>query len=234
MKWFKHDSNAHTDDKIQKVLMRYGAEGYALYWYCIELIAARVTPDNITFELKHDAEILGYHLKIDTLRVEEIIKYMVGLELFNMSNDKIVCLKLASRLDNTLTQNPQIKETLSNFNKLKVDKNRLDKKRKEKNKTIVADAPKFNFKDEVLALGVWNETLEDWLIVRKKKKASNTLTAFKTLVTEITASGLHPQQAIEMAAANSWAGFKAEWANKPSQASSKPESLDFNSTGWSQ
>lgn len=126
MKWFKHDSNAHTDDKIQKVLMRYGADGYALYWYCIELIASRVSPDNITFELKHDAEILGYHLKIDTLRVEEIMKYLVSLGLFNYSNEKIVCYKLAKRLDNTMTQNREIKETLRNFKKLPPEEKRLE------------------------------------------------------------------------------------------------------------
>lgn len=115
MKWFKHDSNAHTDDKVQKILMKYGAEGYALYWYCLELIAARVAPDNITFELKHDAEVLGYLLKIDTLKVENIMVEMVNLGLFECVDNKITCMKLADRLDNATSQNPQIKKTLSNL-----------------------------------------------------------------------------------------------------------------------
>ena len=115
IKWFKHDSNAHTDDKVQKILMKYGAEGYALYWYCLELIAARVAPDNITFELKHDAEVLGYLLKIDTLKVEAIMIEMVNLGLFECVDNKITCMKLADRLDNATSQNPQIKKTLSNL-----------------------------------------------------------------------------------------------------------------------
>ena len=53
--------------------------------------------------------------------------------------------------------------------------------------------------------------LEDWLTVRKKKKASNTKTAFKSLLTEITKSGLMVNDAIEYAAGKSWSGFKAEW-----------------------
>ena len=51
MDWFKHDSTANLDDKLQEVLLDYGLEGYGLYWYCIELIVSRVSPENITFEL---------------------------------------------------------------------------------------------------------------------------------------------------------------------------------------
>jgi len=120
--------------------MRHGAEGYALYWYCIELIAARVAPDNITFELKHDSEILGYQLKIDTLKVEKIMLDMINIGLFEASGDRITCLKLAKRLDNTLSQSKEIKETLSNFNKLSPEENRLEEKREEKeNKRVIQE-----------------------------------------------------------------------------------------------
>ena len=78
-------------------------------------------------------------------------------------------------------------------------------------KDIVAKAPKFNFKSELLALGVDSEILEDWLTVRKKKKAANTKTAFAGLITEIAKSGLSAPDAIKVSAENSWSGFKAEW-----------------------
>jgi len=78
-------------------------------------------------------------------------------------------------------------------------------------KDIVAKAPKFNFKTELLALGVDPEILEDWLTVRKKKKASNTKTALRGLIAEITKSGLMINDAIEYAASKSWSGFKADW-----------------------
>ena len=71
MKWFSHDSNARSDVKLRKVLMRYGADGYGLYWYCLELIAGKVDGSNVTFELEHDAEILAHDLRIDSLRVDE-------------------------------------------------------------------------------------------------------------------------------------------------------------------
>lgn len=79
------------------------------------------------------------------------------------------------------------------------------------NKDIVASAPKFNFKNELLSLGVNKEVLEDWLTVRKKKKASNTKTALKALLNEVSKSGLMVNDAIEYAASKSWSGFKADW-----------------------
>ena len=127
MKWFKHDTNAHQDAKLERVIMRYGIEGYGLYFYCVEIIAGTVSPENINFELEHDAELLAYKLKMDTLRVEEIMRYCVELGLFEI-NDKsrITCAKLAKRLDNNLTQNKQLKETLRNFKSLKADETRRD------------------------------------------------------------------------------------------------------------
>ena len=51
MEWFRHDSNANLDEKLQEVLLDYGLEGYGLYWYCIELIVGKTSADNITFEV---------------------------------------------------------------------------------------------------------------------------------------------------------------------------------------
>lgn len=112
MKWFKHDSDANRDPKLEKVLMRYGAEGYALYWLCIELIAAPIDRRNINFDLEHDAEVLAYRLKMDSAKVEEIMKFMVHLNLFEIdpTTQRITCLKLASRLENSIIKNPQLKE----------------------------------------------------------------------------------------------------------------------------
>ncbi|MCP3673105.1 MAG: hypothetical protein GY829_01350 [Gammaproteobacteria bacterium] len=84
-------------------------------------------------------------------------------------------------------------------------------------------APKFDFKNELLLLGVDKQVLDDWLIVRKKKNASNTKTAFNGLIREVEKSGLSVGDAVEVSAQNSWTGFKAQWyANlKPNQINSR-------------
>ena len=82
------------------------------------------------------------------------------------------------------------KQKVANASKSKQSvANVADTKNKNKNKTknkndnevidIVAKAPKFNFKSELVLQGVESEIIEDWLAVRRKKKASNTKTAFK-------------------------------------------------------
>lgn len=109
MKWFKHFTNAHNSNDLTKVRMKYGADGYAIYWYCLELVAGDLgTAEEITFELKHDAEVIGYNLKIDSIRVEEIMRYMVTIGLFDNADGVITCLKLAKYLDKKTTRNAQI------------------------------------------------------------------------------------------------------------------------------
>ena len=73
---------------------------------------------------------------------------------------------------------------------------------------------RFDFKKAVLDLGVEEQVLKDWLLVRKNKKAANTETAFKRLVKEIQSSGHSANECIRIAAENSWQGFKAEWIKR--------------------
>jgi hypothetical protein len=111
MKWFMHQAQAHRDMKLKKVLMRYGAEGYGLYWYCIEQVCTDLEP-RLTFELEHDSEILAHELKIDTLKVEEMMLYMVQLGLFEQSDSVVTCFKLAAHLGDNLTRNDKLKNII--------------------------------------------------------------------------------------------------------------------------
>ena len=49
------------------------------------------------------------------------------------------------------------------------------------------------------------------MIVRKKKKASNTKTALKGFLTQVEKAGITVAQAVEIAAEKSWSGFQASW-----------------------
>lgn len=99
MKWFKHDSDARTDAKLEKLMMRYGMEGYGLYWYCLELIASQVEKHNLTFELEHDAEVIGHRTGINYAKVQEIMTFMIDIGLFEDDRGVITCLKMAKRTD---------------------------------------------------------------------------------------------------------------------------------------
>ena len=87
-----------------------------------------------------------------------------------------------------------------------------DNKEKEDNK--LSSQKKFNFKQGLLDLGVCESVVNDFLLVRKNKKATNSETAFNRIKSEIAKSGLSANDCITIAVENSWQGFKAEWLHK--------------------
>ena len=120
MQWFKHDSNTTMDFKIRKLIIKYGAIGYAIYFHCLELIAGSINENNITFELEHDSEIIADDLRIKGTTaqsgvdlVQEIMRYMVKLDLFEESNGHIFCFKLLKRLDTSMTSNQKLRDLIT-------------------------------------------------------------------------------------------------------------------------
>lgn len=111
MKWFRHESRAHLDAKLQKLVMKYGFEGYGLYWYCVENICANLEP-KLTFELEVDSEILSHIGRIDSRKVEEMMLYMVNVGLFQQKDYLFTCLNLARYLGEKSTRNPQLIEII--------------------------------------------------------------------------------------------------------------------------
>lgn len=141
MKWIQHDTDANQDAKLQNVLLDYGLEGYGLYWYCIELIAGKISKDCITFELEHDARIIARNTGSTPQKVEEMMRYLVKEGLFESSGGVITCFKLAKRLTQSMTSNPQMRSIIDGFknhdgimiesDKVMQDKIRLDQTREE-------------------------------------------------------------------------------------------------------
>ena len=155
MQWYKHDTNATNDAKIKKLIIRHGAVGYAIYFHCLELIAGDLSENNITFCLEHDSEIIADNLKIQGTPeksgmqiVEEIMHYILELDLFQERNNHIYCYKLLKRLDSSMTSSPKFRQIISDAKqshdlvmtescKIRIDKNRIDKNRKEKKRLTV-------------------------------------------------------------------------------------------------
>ena len=120
MQWFKHDTDSTMDFKIKKLIIRYGAVGYAIYFHCLELIASGINDTNITFQLEHDSEIIADDLRIQGTSdksgreyVEEIMRFMIQLGLFEESNGHIFCFKMLKRLDSSMTSNQRLRKLIS-------------------------------------------------------------------------------------------------------------------------
>ena len=72
----------------------------------------------------------------------------------------------------------------------------------------------FVFKNEMFNAGFEKKLVQEWLLVRKKKKATNTETALKGFLREINKSHLDKNKVLEICIERSWSGFKNEWLEK--------------------
>ncbi|MDO4727218.1 MAG: hypothetical protein Q4A56_08415, partial [Porphyromonadaceae bacterium] len=77
------------------------------------------------------------------------------------------------------------------------------------------DLKKFDFKSALISYGFETKLVDDWLQVRKNKKATNTETAFKLFINEIeksaVANSLDINELLRHIVAKSWSGFKSNW-----------------------
>ncbi|MCY0389609.1 hypothetical protein OVY01_20900 [Robbsia sp. Bb-Pol-6] len=81
----------------------------------------------------------------------------------------------------------------------------------------------------LVAEGVNRQHAKDWLTARKKKQRPLTLTAWDDVKAEAVKAGMTPAAAVEMAAKNSWAGFRAGWLTEGKQGSGAAAAVD---TEW--
>ena len=82
-----------------------------------------------------------------------------------------------------------------------------------------------------MSLGIEKQIVNDWLEVRKTKKASNTETALNSVLNQIKLTGKTPNECIKIAAENNWSGFKKIWLDNLSGNGTpkrKPTKYDIN------
>ena len=70
---------------------------------------------------------------------------------------------------------------------------------------------RFAAREYLSARGVQDQTITDYLAIRKDKKLTPTLKAMEAIEDEARKAGMTFPQAIEMCCVNAWAGFKATW-----------------------
>lgn len=73
----------------------------------------------------------------------------------------------------------------------------------------------FDFRSELIRIGVSAEVADAWLEIRRKAKAVNSKIAFKEICTELgKVEGMTPDECIRKAVARNWRGFEADWVQK--------------------
>jgi Domain of unknown function (DUF4373) len=210
MKWFKHDADASNDAKLKKLRLKYGAQGYGIYWYCLELIARNVEKHNLTFELEHDAELIADDFKLSNDLVQHIMTYMIDLGLFESSNGIITCLKMANRTDEYTQQLMRdIKRTPESVpiisNTVPIISEVIEQNRTEQNIKNITPLKM------LMAMGVNENLAKDWIRVRKEKRLAITQTALDKIKSHAEKNSYTFTEAIKISCENGWAGFNVSW-----------------------
>ena len=81
--------------------------------------------------------------------------------------------------------------------------------------------------------GVTDSVWQDWLKLRKAKKAAVTQTAIDGIAREASKAGVSLQTALETCCARGWTGFKADWLkDKGEQKSFAEKDYEFKRARW--
>jgi hypothetical protein len=86
-----------------------------------------------------------------------------------------------------------------------------------KSTNIKTASPKFSFLGALIEYGFDRQLVEDWLKVRKTKKATNTQTAFNKFIEEVEQRSCNINEILEICVEKSWSGFKWTWVDNLKQ-----------------
>jgi hypothetical protein len=134
MKWFKHDTDAHTDLKMQSLIRKYGLLAYGFYWILNELIGRE---NDETFKISAEKEWKFYIINqtgLKTRQVDILLEAIADLGLIDkecLEQGILSNKKLLLRADEYTKRVRRVSE--QSTDNVPLDKNRIDKKRIEKN-----------------------------------------------------------------------------------------------------
>ena len=82
---------------------------------------------------------------------------------------------------------------------------------KETSPQVAPAPPPFNFRKAMLSEGFTPELVDEWLKIRKAKKAVNTERAFKAFVNQVQQTNQDMNSVLEIVVQKQWKGFEADW-----------------------
>lgn len=103
--------------------------------------------------------------------------------------------------------------------------------KKETSPPVAPAPPPFNFRKAMLAEGFAPELVDEWLKIRKAKKAINSELAFKTFIEQVRKTNQDINAVLSIIVQKQWKGFEADWLHNtqaPHQTSNNQIFLDEN------
>ena len=82
---------------------------------------------------------------------------------------------------------------------------------KDKSEPTKSDQKKFNFRNAMIDFGFEEKLVDEWISVRKLKKARNSELAFNNFIDEVKKTGKDINEVLSIVASKQWRGFEASW-----------------------
>lgn len=229
--YFSHDTNSRSDEKIIALRIKHDWKGYGLFWAIIEKLS-----ESNNYMCVCDYNIIAYDLRTDASTIKSIINDF-GLFSFtedgkrfysdrlnrcmDYRNEKSVKAKVSANKrwgktnDDTNVMQTQC-ERNANVMRTQCERNAKEKEIKEKeikeNFLLEKETKeKFSFRESLLDLSADEKLVDDWLLIRKNKKATNSETAFSMFFNEFKASKWPIDEVLKICIERDWKGFKTEW-----------------------
>ncbi|QQV91469.1 primosomal protein [Tenacibaculum phage Gundel_1] len=179
-----------------------------------------------------------FYKSIDNLSDLKLIQYEKGVR--NHLKPKVSILKIKNRKGIIKEQKGNTEGTqeeqkgnlykLLNIETIKLLNNKNYSKKINDNLKIWLGLEEgvFNFRKELLSLGAKEDLANDWLKVRKNKKASNTKTAFKLFHNQVIKSKKEINEILTICIAKDWKSFNASWKIETQNSNTNDRNYNFN------
>lgn len=147
----------------------------------------------------------------------------------------------------SVTETPQSKGKESKVNISFLEKKKqksasVDFDEEEKNNQSLSDPketfpqgsaapPPFNFRQAMLSAGFTTDLTEDWLRIRKAKKAVNSERAFKIFLEQVQRTGRDKNEILALVVQKQWKGFEASWVQSAQQSHNPQEPVIIDQNG---
>ena len=168
------------------------------------------------------------------------------IEATNLSlSDKNIAKRQNNRVATSLSLNDNDNVNDNDFSFLEKKKQksaRVDFDEEEKNNPPLSDQketspqgsaapPPFNFRQAMLSAGFAADLTEDWLRIRKTKKAVNSERAFKIFLEQVQRTGQDKNTILALVVQKQWKGFEASWVQSAQQSHNPQEPVIIDQNG---
>ena len=102
---------------------------------------------------------------------------------------------------------------------------------KETSPPIAPAPPPFNFRKAMLSEGFTPELVDEWLKIRKAKKAVNTERAFKTFIEQVRKTNQDINTILSIIVQKQWKGFEADWLHNTQAPLQSPQQTIIDEYG---